>query len=162
PASRAGPGCRSARGTYRRSGEPSALGRRLHPKAGGGTMSEASSAPSPDEALLLEFQKEYEAAQDKQAVIERYCARRPDLAARRRDLGKRVRARAAMGPMLERSAAGPPERLGEFAVLREIRGGGMGRIYEAKHERLGRRVAVKAIRPDRDSPQARERFEREQ
>jgi eukaryotic-like serine/threonine-protein kinase len=52
--------------------------------------------------------------------------------------------------------------LGEFRIIRELPGGGMGRIYEAIQQSLGRRVALKTIRGDRLSPQKRERFLREQ
>jgi hypothetical protein len=56
----------------------------------------------------------------------------------------------------------PWERLGEFRLLRRIGSGGMGTVYEAEQPSLGRSVALKVIRADlRDSPEARERFDRE-
>jgi hypothetical protein len=40
------------------------------------------------------------------------------------------------------------ERIGNYQVMREIGSGGVGVVYEAKHEHLGRRAAVKALRPE--------------
>ncbi len=44
--------------------------------------------------------------------------------------------------------AGPsPERLGDYLILRRIGGGGMGVVYEAEHESLRNRVALKVMQP---------------
>ncbi len=40
-----------------------------------------------------------------------------------------------------------PERLGDYLILRRIGGGGMGVVYEAEHESLKSRVALKVMHP---------------
>ncbi len=40
-----------------------------------------------------------------------------------------------------------PEKLGDYRILRRIGGGGMGVVYEAEHESLKSRVALKVIHP---------------
>lgn len=55
-----------------------------------------------------------------------------------------------------------PERLGPFRLIERIGGGGMGAVYLAEQEPLGRRVALKLVRPDLLYFEgARERFKRE-
>ena len=55
-----------------------------------------------------------------------------------------------------------PERLGEYAIIRELGRGGMGVVYEARHETMQRRVALKVLpKALTDRQQFRERFIRE-
>ncbi len=56
----------------------------------------------------------------------------------------------------------PFQRLGEFRIIREIGRGGMGVVYEAEQESLGRRVALKVLPPGSlGNPRQVERFRRE-
>jgi serine/threonine protein kinase len=55
-----------------------------------------------------------------------------------------------------------PEDLGPYKILRELGHGGMGAVYEARHARLKRRVALKVLAEDRiNDSQAMARFDRE-
>jgi len=70
--------------------------------------------------------------------------------------------RAAAPEAREADPGLPFERLGEFRLIRALDRGGMGVLYLAEQEPLGRAVALKVIRPDLlDSPVAAERFRRE-
>ena len=74
---------------------------------------------------------------------------------------RRVVALATSG-LLPEDADDVPERLGEYRLLDPLGGGGMGLVYRARQESLGREVAVKLIRPDHlVFPDARARFRRE-
>ena len=55
-----------------------------------------------------------------------------------------------------------PERLGGFQLLERLGQGGMGVVFAAREERLGRTVALKLVRPEQlYFAGARERFQRE-
>ncbi len=59
-------------------------------------------------------------------------------------------------------ALAPGSRLGPYEVLSPIGAGGMGEVYRARDDRLGRTVAIKVLSSRRSaSPEARERFLRE-
>jgi serine/threonine protein kinase len=59
-------------------------------------------------------------------------------------------------------SVGPGDRLGDFTIVRRIGEGGMGVVYLARDERLGRQVALKVIAPRlADDPEFKKRFETE-
>jgi serine/threonine protein kinase len=62
----------------------------------------------------------------------------------------------------ERAEQNYPEQLGDFRLLELIGEGGMGAVFRAQQQSLGRLVALKVIRAEQAySPRARERFRRE-
>lgn len=55
-----------------------------------------------------------------------------------------------------------PDRLGDYRIVSRLGFGGMGTVYRAVHERMGREVAIKLLRPEiQNNPMLRQRFDRE-
>jgi serine/threonine protein kinase len=101
--------------------------------------------------------------------ISEYVARRPDLAADIEELFptiavmERLKVHKEQGSGARASLGGVRlERLGDFRILGEIGRGGMGIVYEAFQESLGRHVAVKVLPAQALlAPQQLQRFQRE-
>jgi tetratricopeptide (TPR) repeat protein len=96
-----------------------------------------------------------------------YAARHPDLADQIRELFPALQMLEDVRPAPQPAAGAPPpvgplRRLGEYRIVREIGRGGMGVVYEAEQESLGRRVALKVLPPGAlGDAQHVERFQRE-
>jgi serine/threonine-protein kinase len=129
----------------------------------------SSSERNPVEELAEEFIER--CRRGEAPSIEEYTRRHPQWAERIRTLfpamldlervrpipADATRADGAAGRMAE-----CPWRLGEYRILREVGRGGMGVVYEAEQESLGRRVALKVLgRHSVLDPRHLQRFQRE-
>jgi serine/threonine-protein kinase len=122
-------------------------------------MTAPADVTEPDDRLLAEFLRQVEAADDRAAVLRRWCDTHPRLASELAGLAATDRLLAGVPGDAEPP---PPERLGDFRIVRRVGRGGMGVVYEAVQEPFGRRVAVKTRQPLHFSELARARFLREQ
>jgi serine/threonine protein kinase/Flp pilus assembly protein TadD len=101
-----------------------------------------------------------------QPALTEYTARHPGLAEQIRELFPALVMLEDVRPgpptLTASGDTGSPRRLGEYRLVREIGRGGMGVVYEAEQESLGRRVALKVLPPGALGDRRHvERFQRE-
>ncbi|MCP5120035.1 MAG: protein kinase, partial [bacterium] len=130
-------------------------------------MIESDTDRDPFELLAAEFTERCRGSEN--PSIDEYARRHPELADEIRELFPTIAAiEQAKSVSPEHGGGGPVrgglhlERLGDFRIIRELGRGGMGIVYEAEQESLGRRVALKVLpRQLLLDPEQLERFERE-
>ena len=128
--------------------------------AGGERSTPHDSGADPVERLLAEVLVSYES--EGEVALERICARYPEHREALRRGFANVRRFGLVGDRPGPGDESFPERLGEFRLLERLGGGGMGVVFAAEQEPLGRRVALKLVRPENlFFPESRERFRRE-
>src|SRR5262245_19226624 len=109
-------------------------------------MSVSDVERDPVEELAAEFMERQRRGEN--PTIEEYTSQHPELADEIRDLFPTIAALEGWKLESAARAAEPAKKLsylGDFRIIREIGRGGMGIVYEAEQESLGRRVAVKVL-----------------
>ena len=130
-------------------------------------MTDANVERDPVEVLAEEFVERQRRGED--PSVSEYAAKYPQWADEIRELFPTIAIVERLKAHKEQSGSGRAslgglklERLGDYRILREIGRGGMGIVFEAEQESLGRRVAIKVLpRPALLDPRHVKRFERE-
>ncbi len=133
-------------------------------------MTDPDLVRNPVEMLAEEFLERYRLG-ERPGVTE-YVDKHPELADEIREVFPALLAIEAASPhalaigsperALSRGDGVMPDRLGDFRIIGEIGRGGMGVVYEAVQESLGRQVALKVLpRGALADPVALKRFKRE-
>lgn len=123
---------------------------------------------SANDAAVLELVNEFldRAQRGEQPTMEEYCERHPQLADGIREIFPALLTLEDLKPRsgdgIGEEAENLPDQIGDYRIIGRIGRGGMGIVYEAEQESLGRRVALKVLpRNLLDSTSAQIRFQRE-
>src|SRR5262245_56914269 len=132
-------------------------------------MSVAASEPDPLEQVAESFLARLRAGE--RPALSEYEAKHPELAADIRALfpalalmeeGRRCVERPLAPDPTRLTEGQVPQQLGEYRLLREVGRGGMGVVYEAWQDSLGRHVALKVLPFNSlTQPERLERFKHE-
>jgi len=100
-------------------------------------------------------------------TVEQYVLRYPEFSEEIEELFPSIQMMESFGKAQHREISEQvrpfhvPEQIGDFQLVRELGRGGMGVVYEAFQQSLGRRVAIKLLRQHSTHPVHVQRFERE-